>query len=106
MEDQVEIPEHDKIDDELLNLIHALVGKEAEEEEIDAASNVLFSLIEQMVDDEEMDEIPEAEASDEEKTKWLETCLPKLKTSFEQVLNDLNSEEFLDMAGEDEEVEV
>jgi hypothetical protein len=96
MEQQVEIPEHDKIDDELLSILHAFVGEDAEEEDLDAASNLLFSLVEQMVDDGEIDEIPETDVPDQDKNIWLEKCLPVLKQAFEEVVADMNSEDFED----------
>jgi hypothetical protein len=96
MEDQVEIPEHDKIDDELLSLLHAVVGEDAEEDDLDAASNVLFSLIEQLVEDEEIEEIPDTDETDQEKEQWLEKCLPILKQAFDEVVQDMESEDFED----------
>lgn len=93
--DQVEdIPEHDKIDEELLSLIHALVGTEAAEEDIDAASNILFALIEKLVESEEMDEIPETEASEEQKQEWLDEHLATLRAAFDQMMQDMASDDF------------
>lgn len=91
--DQVEIPEHDAIDEELLALIHELVGKDAEEEDVDTASNVLFELIEQLVDEEEISEIPETEASEKEKAEWIQKSMPVLKEAFALMLKQLADEE-------------
>ena len=103
MQDQVEIPEHDEIDEQLLVLIHKMVGEEADEEEIDAASNVLFSLIEQLVDEQEIIDVPEAEAPEEDKQTWLKECLPVVKEGFEDILRDLSSDEFEELSGEAEQ---
>lgn len=91
--DQVEIPEHDAIDEELLALIHGLVGKEADEEEVDSASDILFELIEQLVEDGEISEIPETEAHEGEKSEWIQKCLPVLKEAFEVMLKQLAAQD-------------
>lgn len=98
MDTQVDIPEHDMIDEELLTLIHALVGEDADEEEMDAASNLLFSLVEDMVEGGEIEEIPETDAEEDSKKAWLEKCLPVLREAFDSVLKDLASEDFMDHA--------
>lgn len=93
MEDELSIPEHDLIDEELLEMIHEIVGEEAEEEEIDAASNIVFNLVEQLVEEGEMDEIPDTDANEEDKQAWLSSGLPVLKEAFALMLSDLASEE-------------
>lgn len=93
MDNEQKIPEADVIDDAFLEIIEDLVGDDGD---LDAASDVLFEVIELTVDSGQIAEIPESDVSDEEKKSWLEKSLPIIKTEIEKALNDgFNQEEAL-----------
>lgn len=105
MEQQLEIPEHDSIDEALLGLLHQIVGEEAEEEELDAASNVLFSLMEQLVDEAEIEEAPETDGPEEAKERWIAECLPILSRALSELIAELSDNAAMSGAWDEEEID-
>jgi hypothetical protein len=87
-------PESDVIDDALIAIVDEIIGPEGDEEDFDAASDVVLEVIEQMVDEGSIPEMPESDASDEAKKAWVEK-IPSIKEEIHNALNDgfMNSDE-------------
>jgi hypothetical protein len=79
-----DMPQEDIIDKAFLDLIHASLGEDLPEEDLDGATDVLLSIIEDLVDADEMTEIPEVEEPEDVKKKWLDDHLEKIKTGFSE----------------------
>lgn len=82
MFDEDSIPEEDVIDAAFLDMIHEAFGEDIEEEDLDGATDVLLQIVGEFVDAGDMQEIPENEAPEEEKSKWLSDNLDKIKKEF------------------------
>lgn len=92
MFDEKAAPQEDVIDQTLIKLIDEIIGEEGDEEDFDGASDVVFSVIEELVDAGEMTEVPEPEDSDEVKQTWMETQLPILLEALKMALKGLRGE--------------
>lgn len=90
MENIDEVPESDVVDEALLDLIEEIAeGEEISEEEFDGVSSLVFDMAEKLVSSEEIKEIPDNDASEEEKLDWVQQSFPKLK---EEVIHSLSEE--------------
>lgn len=92
------IPEQDIVDDALIELVDEVVGDGASEDEFDAGTDVVFEVVEDLVNGGVIEEIPDNAASDEEKKEWIEKSVPVVRAALESALGDP-----LVSDGEDEE---
>lgn len=80
MENEEEVlPGEDAIDIALLSVVQEIAGEDPSDDDLDDVSDVLFSVAEDMADDGEINDIPDNDASEEEKSAWLEKSFPTLK---------------------------
>lgn len=80
--DQVEEVIGDKIDDALSGLLDEVLGSDPSDEAIEYISSLMFSVIEDMEDAEEIDPMPDEGSTEDEQAEWLETEFPKLKAKM------------------------
>jgi hypothetical protein len=69
----------DCIDEALNLLIDSIVEDDASEEEFEKGANLVLNTYADMVDNEQIKETPEDDASEDEKQAWISIELPKLK---------------------------
>lgn len=69
----------DQIDEALMQLLEIMTSEEPDDQEIEQASEYLYSVIGELVDEEEIDDPPVIEDDEELKTKWIEVAIPKIK---------------------------
>jgi hypothetical protein len=86
--DLTNAPKEDVIDAALIDLIDEIIGKEGTEEDFDAASDVVFEIIEEMVGAQELAEIPDNDAEDESKQEWLKRYYAILRQAVQEGLHD------------------
>lgn len=80
MENEEEVlPGEDSIDVALLSVVQEIAGEDPSDDDLDDVSDVLFSVAEDMAEDGEIDDIPDNDASDDQKALWLEKSFPALK---------------------------
>lgn len=78
---EMEMADLDQIDQALTEVLDAVLGEEPTEEQVEAISNLMFAIIEDMEEAGEIDPIPEEDVSEEEKVKWVEANLEALKSA-------------------------
>lgn len=83
-----QIPAEDLIDKELSSIISGLVTDDSDEEEMDAAGDILFDIIEDAVEDGVIDDLPDYGDDDVVKQAWVDSNLEKLKATVIEALND------------------
>jgi hypothetical protein len=69
-------------------LVDKIAGEDPTDDELEDLSDLIFDVIEDLVNDEKIEEMPTEEASDEEKQKWLDDSLPKIGTELEKALRE------------------
>lgn len=89
MTDQENIPdeqevEADIVDIELEKIIDEIVGTEGDDDDFDRTADVVFDIIEELVDRGEIEEIPED--GEEAKLKWMTDHLQVLKAAIKEAL--------------------
>lgn len=93
-----EVPE-DSIDKAMSEVIDELT-KSSDDSDLDTATDLLFDVIGDLVDDEKITELPSEDASEEEKAKWLEAHLATVKEELTKAWNDEEHEETADDDGD------
>ena len=69
----------DVIDKALYALMDSLDGKL---HDVDISTDIVFDVIGGMVDEGEIDDIPDEKANEEEKSAWLSVALPKIRNKI------------------------
>lgn len=96
MDELEQIPEEDIVDQALMGILNSELGDDPDDDDLDAASDILFDVVEELVDSDQIKEIPDNTAPEEEKAKWIAECLPIVKQSFADTLKELEGEEVED----------
>jgi len=90
----------DVIDEALFDMLEELIAVDDDDEEfedrLDGASSIMFQVIGELVDEEEILEVPDDGETDGAKKKWIDESLPIIKERLENVLNALEQGEELD----------
>lgn len=81
-----DVPAEDSIDIALINLIEELVGDEADVDAFDEASDVVLDIIEELESRGEIKEMPDTEATDEEKQTWLDASMVTIQAAMKTAL--------------------
>jgi hypothetical protein len=82
-----QIPSEDLIDQKLADLAEEMIGQDGDEEDFDAASDIIFEVIESLVDEEKIEEIPEG-VSSEDQQSWITKYFIMVKDGIHAALND------------------
>jgi hypothetical protein len=88
MMDLDKAPKEDLIDEALVEIIDELIGDDGDEEDFDAASDIVFEVIDSLVEQEQIEEIPDLTDEETVKSEWLSRFLPVVKEALMKAMND------------------